>query len=292
MAIHFTIIRNGNDYSAAPDGDQPFAVGRQVVYGNKTTSHTVGLANDGSSFAKRYLYTADAFRNAHPFWADFIEPTAICEGQSFLTLNTYDRAFFTFGFAQFSAHVPNGDFVLWLRDMLQLPDAPQYFPDLVFSNGQVCQLSDGVAMPLEGSTSTQLLMTYLNPTLDAVEDAEVLAAARLMHWTVQDPQTQELQVRHMVQVAKGHVSQADKRLGLDGKSALLCLIIFDILHQGRGRYSDMQHALLDPKPDAALLQIGGVSEPGRCANLKKALTPVRPAMLNSHTWNSARRDFT
>jgi len=69
-------------------------------------------------------------------FGDFIEPTARCEGQSFITLNTYDRARFTFGFAQFAAHEPDGDFVTWFRDMLGQSEASDYFPDLAVKDGR------------------------------------------------------------------------------------------------------------------------------------------------------------
>ena len=292
MAIHFQIIRNGDLYSASADNGPPFEVGKRVSYGNKKTGQrTYGLANDSSAFARRFLYTAAAYSAAHPFWADFIEPTAICEGQSFITLNTYDRARFTFGFAQFAAHVPNGDFVLWFRDMLRLPDAANYFPDLEVSNGHICKVSNSQVTPFEDANSTTALQTYLNPTLDVVEDDEVVAAARFIYWTIQNADTRELQVNRMVSVARGLIRAADRRLGLNCKSALECCIIFDILHQGRAHYSDMEQALLKSDPVAALLEVGSISEPGRCANLKMALTPARRGVLNGRSWNSAAQDF-
>ena len=47
-----------------------------------------------------------------------MHPTAIAEGALFHTLNTYDRAQFTFSFLQFAAHVLDGDFVAHLRALL------------------------------------------------------------------------------------------------------------------------------------------------------------------------------
>src|SRR5215470_11056897 len=124
MPIHFEIVREGSLYSARPDGGAKFAVGQRVHYENN-----VGLANDNSVLAKQFNYSASSFEGPFGFWSDFIEPTAFCEGRSFITLNTYDRARFTFGFAQFAAHVPDGDFVTWFRDMLGQPEATDYFPD-------------------------------------------------------------------------------------------------------------------------------------------------------------------
>ncbi len=292
MAIHFQIIRNGDLYSASADGGPVFEIGKRVSYGNKKTgTRTYGLANDSSAFARRFLYTAVDYSAGHPFWADFIEPTAICEGQSFITLNTYDRARFTFGFAQFAAHVPNGDFVRWFRDMLRLPGASNYFPNLELFDGRICKNSSSQITPLEDDNGTIALQNYLNPTLETIEDDEVVAAARFIDWAIQDSNTRELQVTHMVGVAHSLLKAADRRLGLNGKSAVLCCIIFDILHQGRAHYSDMQDALLRPDPQDALLEVGKISEPQRCANLRAALTPARCAVLNGRNWNSRAQDF-
>src|SRR5262249_15813229 len=123
MPIFFEIHRAGPDYSCTADGGLQFFVGRRVTYeGN------VGLYNIfPRSKLEKLNYSAGDFRTAHGFWADMIEPTAMCEGRNFLTLNTYDRAVFTFGFGQFAAHVANGDFVKYFRAMLALPNANDYF---------------------------------------------------------------------------------------------------------------------------------------------------------------------
>ena len=136
MPIHFDVIRDGKQFSSRADGGNKFAIGTLArFHGN------VGLANDNFSLGKQFLYRASDHRATFGFWADFIEPTAICEGQSFLTLNTYDRARFTFGFAQFAAHVPNGDFVTWFREMLSEPDVNDYFPDLGLQNDRIVRHS-------------------------------------------------------------------------------------------------------------------------------------------------------
>lgn len=107
--------------------------------------------------------------------ADFIAPTSQCEGDNYLTLNTYDRAKFTFGFGQFTANVPGGDFVLFFRDMLAL----DYFPNLRVKSGSIVKTSAMGDVPLETSGLTRPLMDYLNPTAAHIEDDEVAAAAKL-----------------------------------------------------------------------------------------------------------------
>ncbi len=292
MAIQFSVVRNGDHFSATADHGQAFPVGGKARY--KKVKY--GLSNDsgyfGSDYARQHLFWAKDFSQAFGFWATFIEPTAICEGQSFLSLNTYDDARFTFGFAQFAAHVPGGDFVLWLRDMLGRPEAADYFPDLSLKNGHIFR----GAVQLETAASTQHLMDYLNPTLGAtIEDAEVLAAARLMHWTVNNAGAQALQVQRMVDIAHGLVKHADDKLkkGLNGKGGDICCVVMDILHQGRGggtTYPQMQAALNTASPFDALIEIGATGQPDRVKHLKQIMQTARKG-LQAKTWSSATANF-
>jgi len=72
------------------------------------------------------------------FWAYFIHPTAQAESRgSYLCLNTYDRAKFTFSFMQYAAHVPNGDFVKFFRKLLALPSGIDYFPKVVLKDSRI-----------------------------------------------------------------------------------------------------------------------------------------------------------
>ena len=84
-------------------------------------------------------------------WAHLSEVTVAGEGLvRSTTLNTWDRAAFTFGFLQFAAHVPDGDFVQWFRAMLKHPEAADYFPALRLAGGRIADPSG----PLESATST------------------------------------------------------------------------------------------------------------------------------------------
>ena len=49
--------------------------------------------------------------------------------------------------------------------------------------------------------------------------AEVIAAAKLIHWTGNHPDARLLQVQHMINTARGLVKEGDNRLGLDGLAA-------------------------------------------------------------------------
>lgn len=291
MAILFTIERKDRDFSARADGGGLFYVGKQTRYHDKSANEDFeGLFNVPLSKLPKLLYAADDVRATYGFWADYIEPTARCEGGNFLTLNTYDRAKFTWGFGQFGAHVPEGDFVLYFRDLLGQPETADYFPDLSVTNGRICKGSGASATPLETAQSTRPLMDYLNPTTSAIEDAEVVAAAKLIHWTTRSAGAREMQVRHMIEVFKRLTRESDHRLGLDGKTADLCLVICDIRHQGRAKYTAMQAALDSSKPREKLLSLGALSYPDRVKTLKSEVK-AREELLTGKRWSRARGDF-
>ncbi|MDB5580974.1 MAG: hypothetical protein JWR80_6150 [Bradyrhizobium sp.] len=302
MRHQINVIRNGKKFSASVDGGTPLEIGGEATY-----SGTLGLSNDsgsfGSSLAKQYLFLAKNYRADFPYWADFIEPTAICEGQSFLSLNTYDKARFTFGFGQFAAHVANGDFVVWFRAILQMQQADDYFPDLLVQNGRAFQrTAGGQLVQLEDNNGTAKLQTYLNSDPHAVDDAEIVAAARLIHWTINVEAMRSLQVEHMIATAKLHTRAADSELkkraeSLDGVPGDLCCIVMDVLHQGRSNvkheaYKELSDALKQGDRFEALLSIGANTHAGggRVKNLREALV-TRRAGLAKKSWSSAKSDF-
>lgn len=291
MAIHFEIIREGDWFFAKAAGEKKFEVGRSVRYVNKKSGvETRGLSSSRSTLAKKYLYKASDYAATSGFWAEFIEPTALCEGQSFLTLNTYDRARFTYGFAQLAVHVPDGDFVLWLRDMIGRAEALDYFPGLGLVNGRIAKVEENQTVPFESAASTEPLSKYLNPTLESVEDEEVIAAAKFIHWTINHDGARALQVQHMVSTARRILKEADRKLGLDGVTADLCCLILDIRHQGRGTYPEMQKSLVSSSPFDRLLEIGCFSYPERCITLKEAMKSRR-TKFQKKKWSREASDF-
>ncbi|MFH1554946.1 MAG: peptidoglycan-binding domain-containing protein [Pseudomonadota bacterium] len=207
-------------------------------------------------------------------WAHFIEPTLSAEGGArFATLNTYDRAAFTFGAPQFAAHTPGKNFILYLRRLLALSDAAKHFPELSLRQNNAgkarVHLDTGngfkdleeevsVVRP-NGKTDVQLvhLMAYLNPSATQIDAAELSASARLINWLRLDPTTKEIQIGVFVDQCKKNIALAKKEIkGFTGNDWVCALWIADMLHQGRGTYREMSAALASGNPEERLKDIG------------------------------------
>jgi hypothetical protein len=165
-------------YGQLTNSTQPkFIIGYSTLYqGN------VGLYNTKPGTTP--AYHPSSFENQFDFWANFIFPTAKAESNGlYHCLNTYDRARFTFSFMQYAAHVPNGDFVIFFKKLLQTPEAANYFPKLTLQNNRIhYRNSNGTLSQLESDTSTEALMNYLNPSLNEIETQEKICSARFVHW--------------------------------------------------------------------------------------------------------------
>jgi hypothetical protein len=290
MAILFSIERLGNDFSARADGGPKYFVGRRVPYEDK-----IGLYNifSGTKIEKIYYRSVD-YVESLGFWASFIEPTAICEGRNFLTLNTYDRAAFTFGFGQFAAHVPNGDFVEYFRALLETSSAKSYFPHLTLSNSRIHSVSNnGTLTQIEDDDSTTKLMRYLNPSFEEVEDNEVIAAAKFIHWTVADSAARQIQIDQMVATFKRFMRRAEARINMNDRPASHCCVIADILHHGRGgkmTWPLIDAAVKSSKPFESLVTIGAPKWDHRKSKLKKAIESGDA--FEGMVWDSATHDFS
>ena len=177
--------------------------------------------------------------------AYFIAPTAKAESNnSFVCLNTYDRARFTFSFMQYAAHVPNGDFVKFFKELLALPDAQDYFPKLVVQNNRIFyRQSTGALTQLENDQSTEGLMNYLNPSLNQIENQELICAARMVHWAINDAGHRRVQVKIAIDHFKENMRRYAQSYNLDVYPDKICQIICDIRHQGRASSQQIINAL-------------------------------------------------
>jgi len=267
--------QKGNKFFATVDGGPSFYVGSKVIYKNPQSGmESWGLINLSTAGP---LYDPADHRPQDGIWADFVYPICLCESQaSFQCLNTYDRAFFTFGFLQFAAHVPDGDFVTYFHELLKLPEATEYFPDLKLDNGRIVKMVDGNVIPLESAASTEGLMDYFNPSPEEVEDTEVIQAAKMVHWVQNDPKHREVQVKvGIAEFKKKMAVYARWYPVLDGNTPPICLMVADIHHQGRAKVAVVQAALQSDDPLSALLKIGEPTYHDRLVTLRreiKALT--------------------
>ena len=281
-----SLQREGQRYFATIDGGQRFFVGSDVRY----LSHR-GLMN--TSDASGTPYNPEEYRHRFGFWADFIYPTALCEsGGYFQRLNTYDRAGFTFGFFQHAAHTPNDNFILLLRQLLALPLAVVYFPELTLHQGTVHRLTDQGLLPLETDESTAALMQYLNSSHDVVDEREVIHAAKFVHWSLNDPAHRDLQVAFTIAQQKKKLAQYAQRYRLDGVVDAVCLVVADIRHQGRAKSNHLIEALASQDALGNLLRLGEDGFTERIQTLRAALTAgVGDSILGTRRYDAASNDF-
>ena len=221
------------------------------------------------------IYDFSDWVEAYGPWAALIEPTGEGESHnSFSCLNSYDRAGFTFGFFQLAAHTPKDNLILLFRELLQLPRASFYFPDLTLNDGEVFKRVEDDLRPLEGARDRTdgynrpgeqgAFMEYLNDDMKNVDAAERCAAAALIHWSVHDEAHRRAQVDVAVRLAKKKVARIADRVerngvSLNGRTMPEVAMALDIVHNGRGgrtTYSKIARALDEADPMQALRQIG------------------------------------
>lgn len=273
MKIVSFSLEGGNKYFGRVDEGPKFLIGTRVTFDGKK-----GLMNVSGTAAQKY--DRAAYRTQHGFWADFLHPTSRAEGALFHTLNTYDRARFTFSFMQYAAHVPNGDFVKYFRALLQLPLASEYFPDLGLQNGRIVRITDDGVIALESDQSTEPLMKYLNPTALQIEDTEVIQSAKFIHWAQNDQEHRDLQVDLAVEHFRTKMVSYANKYGLDSRPETVCLVVADIRHQGRAKSPAIGAALASANPLEALLQIGEPKYHERLVTLRKEIK----ALTNDDTF--------
>lgn len=293
MAINFTFSNSGTSRFAQIIGsNQPkFLVGKETVY--QQTKH--GLYN--LSIPDGLVYKSEDYKSEYGFWEYFIAPTAKAESNnSFVCLNTYDRAFFTFSFMQYAAHVPNGDFVKFFKEILALPNAKDYFPKLVVANKRIFyRETSGTLTQLETDTTTEKLMKYLNPSLEQIENQELICAARMVHWATNDATHRRLQVKIAVEHFRENMKQYAQSYNLDGFPAKICQIICDIRHQGRASSQQIINALNTggnlERAYTKLLQLGQPLYTSRISTVRAVIKNLSDAGLFNKKYKASKNDF-
>lgn len=290
--IRSTVVSNGKTayYAKIIGIDEPeFLVAYKTKYKER-----YGLYNSSSN--NNHKYSASNFAEKYGFWAYFIESTALVESKlNFMCLNTYDRAYFTFGFMQYAAHVPNGDFVNFLKKLLTLSLAKAYFPRLELLDGRIFYRSKtGALTQLEYDNSTQKLMEYLNPTTNDIEHQELICAARFIHWANHDVKHRDVQVDLAVNLYRENLKKYHKRLHLDNYPAKICLMICDILHHGRGNFDRIRYALDTNSFEKAyqnLCTIGDNQYYERISGLKRHIKMLEGKGILNKTYQASSGEF-
>ena len=265
-------------YYAKANGTKVF-IGRQVRY-----ERNIGLTNIYDlSMTPAGVYDNNDAATRHGQWAHFIWPTAIGESKAhYACINTYDRARFTIGFSQLAAHTPDENLIVLYRRLLALPDAGRYFPDLTLVNGKVHQkLPSGGTRDLEVVTDRELkhFMAYLNPDLSAIDNAEVVSAARAFFGMMESEAHRELQIGLTIEIAKRKTKRAAQNgVPIVGRKLRYAIWVFDVLHQGRagrGAYPKLKAAIESSNPERALMQFGMTDHEDRIRSVKASMDQLQ-----------------
>ncbi|MDB5862963.1 MAG: hypothetical protein JWO70_769 [Betaproteobacteria bacterium] len=233
------------------------------------------------------VYEAKAYAGID-HWAYLLDVTGYCESTNrFNVVNTYDRAQFTFGFYQFAAHTPRDNLILFFRGALLDEEFQKLFPDLELRAGRVFHIAaDGTATDLEEQVydakrkeyTLKHFMNYLNPGTTSIDPEEVLNAARLVWWANESEECARLQVATANEILrKKFAERYVEWYELDGELDIVCAIIADIHHQGRGTKTQVLDALSADEVEPALLDIGRKNYASRIATLKERINHWRAA---------------
>jgi hypothetical protein len=197
---------------------------------------------------------------------------------------------------QYAAHVANGDFVKFFKRLLALPNAPDYFPKLTLQNNHIFyRNTNGTLTQLESGSSTQGLMDYLNPSLDQIENQELICAARMVHWAMNDPEHRRIQVEVAIEHFRENMRQYAQSYNLDGFPDRVCQLVCDIRHQGRATSSQIITALnTNGNFELAynrLLQLGQGVYTSRINTVKAVIRDLINRNIFGKTYDLATNEF-
>lgn len=280
-------------------GSTEFLVGKEII---QPAKHFFGLFHPVASYYGP-SYDAPSHAPLIDHWAYLLDVTAVCESKNrFNLINTYDRARFTFGFYQLAAHTPRDNLILLFRAALRDADFQKLFPDLELRGGKVFRVSqDGTATDLEqetfdpdsGEQQLKHFMAYLNPERTTIDDQEVLQAARVVWWANSLTSSADIQVRVANEILQHKMSERyAQSYDLDGKSDIICAIIADIHHQGRGSKAAVKAALQQGNKVKALLDIGRPAQNVRCDTLADRIKKWQNAgVMGTKKYNAGLNEF-
>lgn len=281
-------------------GSPEFFIGKEII---KPAKNFFGIFQPVDTYYGP-TYDAEGYASTIDHWAYLLDVTGFCESKNRLNLiNTYDRARFTYGFYQLAAHTPKDNLILLFRTALLDPDFKKLFPDLELRGGKVFRAAqDGTATDLEhesfdaASDEMQLknFMTYLNPRRTEVDEQEILQCARVIWWANTLATCADLQVKIANNILQRKMSERYARWydRLDGASDIICAIVADIHHQGRGSRNTVKAALGESNKVSALLAIGASNHAPRIEALKGRIKKWKDAgILGTRKYRASLNEF-
>jgi hypothetical protein len=284
------------------ESDKSFAFAFEVR--DDTRPKKRGLKFDPEIINYGVEFDPKDYRTEYGHWADFIYPTAQCEtGGYFNSVNTYDIAFFSFGFMQMTVRDANKQFIPTLRALLETPKAADYFPDLVLREVKGKKyihqkVAEDQYVQLETRTNASKLQHYLTPSQDVVEKLGAERAFRMMHWATNEKTHRDIQVRAVIENLKERLRNAwSNWYPLDGKPDTVCLVVCDIHHQGRAKRSKIKKVFDgaggdDKKLYAELLKLGRKRDQHRRERLDEEIQDLVVAgVLGKKKYSKANNDF-
>ncbi len=271
------------------DTSERIYVGRTTNYGSRR-----GLSRYSDTIPYD-RFKAEATIGA---WAHFIYPSVMAEsGGRHLVINAWDRAHFTWGFYQLAAHTAGDNLILLMRELVQLPSAKRYFPDLVLVDGKLAQMTGDGPVTLErqaevnvgGWTETQLpdFMAYLNPSSRRLDNQEVIASAKFIAWAEEDPAMLETTIRVSTGIMKRKIRHWAGRLDLLGKRPELAIWVSDMFHQGRGSLNKAREALNQSTFPRQLQALSEIDTTGHHAQRRATVRQHIEVLLNEGRFDGA-----
>lgn len=232
-------------------------------------------------------------------WAHFMWPSVMAESNGYyISINAWDRAHFTWGFYQLAAHTPRDNLILLMRELLTLPAAKRFFPDLTLLGGKVAQITDAGPISLEREQEVQVgdgtemqivdFMAYLNPSSFRLDEREVVNAAKFATWAGEDEAMRDTTVSVSVAIMKKKIRARAATFNLFGRRPELAIWISDMFHQGRGSVSQAKAALALPTFADQLDALSRIDTTGQHAARLKTVRESVEVLLTEKRFEGVR----
>lgn len=284
--------------------DSRFSYAFEIPRPNSKNKRGLTFEHEVNKYGLSYDPKEYVTKPGHGHWANIINPIAQCETRGYFNaINTYDRAFFSFGFVQMTVEHANAQFIPTLRKLLAEPKAADYFPELTLREVKGSpyihlKVAENQYVQLETRTNAKKLQRYLNPTPAAVDQEEAERAARFAHWAANEQSHRDIQVLAVINNLKKSMSNDwASRYGLDGRPDTICVLVCDIHHQGRAKKNTVRAVFTKEGGDnerlfAALLNVGRKDTEDRRVKLKQEIEKmVAAGDLGKKRYNKASNDF-